>query len=192
MNYLNLSLITWANRDYNTANEYADEALRLAEEKNVHRGKAFAFIYKGHALAGLNQLGEACRNYDLAVELTSELDQKNLACEPLAGMAIAALLQDNHKEAAAYAGRVINHIDQGGSFEGIDIPGFILAGCYRVMVETGSVEAEKFLEKAHQMIQGMAGRITDPAERGSFLKNVSWHAEIVTAYQQHLQSVKAD
>jgi hypothetical protein len=55
--------------------------------------------------------------------------------------------------------------------------------CYQVLRSAGDPQAEKILETAFNLLQDQASRIPDLAYRRLFLENVSWHREIMRAWE---------
>ena len=55
---------------------------------------------------------------------------------------------------------------------------------YRVLQVNGDPRAERILKTAHDLLQELAAMIPEGKTRQSFLENVPWHREIITAWEQ--------
>ena len=55
--------------------------------------------------------------------------------------------------------------------------------CYRVLRASGDPRAGDILEEAHNLLQERAAKISDEAERRSYLGNVAANSEIVLEWQ---------
>ena len=56
--------------------------------------------------------------------------------------------------------------------------------CYHVLRGTGDPRAATILETAYTMLRERAARISDEANRRSYLENVPYHREIVAAWAE--------
>jgi tetratricopeptide (TPR) repeat protein len=179
----NLSLFSWALEDFWAARTYSEDALALAREISYRAGEAFALTFLGHAFSGLKRYPSAQSAYLEALAIRRELEQHNLVCEPLAGLADLAFQEGNLMEANSYAAEILHHLDEGGSLDGIDLPLLIYTICYKVLRAGGNPRASEILEKGYSLLQAQAEKIKDKELRKSFVENVPWHAEIAQYYQ---------
>jgi predicted ATPase/class 3 adenylate cyclase len=179
---MNLSLFSWAQTDYSAALAFSEEALDLTRAISFRSGEAFAYTFLGHANSGLKKYQSAKTSYLEALAIRRELDQHNLLCEPLAGLADLAFEEGKLLEAESYIAEILHHLDGGGSLEGVDIPILIYTVCYKVLQASKSERASDILEKAHDLLQAQVEKIKDNELRESFMENVPWHAEILNYY----------
>ncbi len=163
------------------AREYGQQALRMAQDIGNRHVQGYALTRLGHALAGLEHWGEAADTYRQALTLRRELNQPNLAMEPLAGLARVALAQGDLPQARTHAAEILRHLET-GSLDGTDEPCQVYLTCYHALRATEEDSlAQAILSKAHSLLQERAARISDERLRRSFLENVSVHREIVQA-----------
>jgi len=133
---------------------------------------------------GLGQPDEAMSAYRQSLQARRELGQHHQATPPLAGIAEAALAQEELAKASEYVSEILSYLEGGGSLEGNWESLRIYLTCYRVLQQQGEVRAGELLETAYRMLQEQAAKIADQEARRMFLENVPWHREIVAIYRQ--------
>ena len=167
-----------------TAREYSQQALQLAQEVGDRSRQGMAWMMLGHALLGLGRLEDAAEAYHNSVALRRELDQPNLAMEPLAGLARVALAQEDPMQAQAHVEEILSHLET-GTLDGTTAPFQVYLTCYRVLRANHDLRAQEVLATAYHLLHERAARITDEEMRRSFLKNVAAHREIVREVEGH-------
>jgi hypothetical protein len=116
------------------------------------------------------------------VALRRELEQYNMAMEPLAGLARLSLLQKEPSRARVWVEDILEHLET-RSLDGAEDPFSVYLTCYRVLEANGDPHAREILGKAYHVLQERAAKIHDQYLRRSFLENVTAHREIVQAWE---------
>lgn len=126
--------------------------------------------------------------YRESLRLRRELGQEFLAMGVVAGMARAAVAQDEIEAAVSHVSEILAYLDEGGSLKGTWEPLRLYLTCYQVLDLAGNPRAGEILQTAYQMLQEWAGRIPDEEARRMYLENVPWHREIVATHSAHAAS----
>jgi hypothetical protein len=77
---------------------------------------------------------------------------------------------------------ILAHLDGGSSLEGTDEPLRVYSTCYLVLRALKNERAASVLETAHGILQERARTIKEESLRRAFLENVSFHSEIMDAW----------
>jgi tetratricopeptide (TPR) repeat protein len=178
----NMGLLLHLLGENETARKYCLQALRITQETGNRSRQATMWMKLGHALLGLEQPEEATEAYRESLALRRELDQPNLATEPLAGLARVALAQGDLARAQACVEEILSHLET-GTLHGTISPFEVYLTCYRVLKASQDPRAQEILNTAHDRLQEWAARITDEGLRRSFLERVAAHREIVREYE---------
>jgi len=179
----NLGLLFHYLGEHETALKYSQDALQMAQEIGDRAKEGAMWMKLGHALLGLGRLEEAAEAYQNSVALRRELDQPNLATEPLAGLARVALAQRDLARAQAHVEEILSHLET-GTLHGTIAPFEVYLTCYRVLRARQDSRAQEILATAYNLLQERAAKITDEEMRRSFLENVAAHREIVSHYSE--------
>lgn len=174
--------------DHDAAWEVSHQAARLAQATGNRLSEAQAQTVSGHALLALGLPGEAATAYRQAVSIERELGQINLAIEPLAGQAEAALAVGRVGQATSYVEEILLHLapDDGvdllasSGLKGTSEPFRVWQACIRVLRTIRSSHAHTCLSCACTLLLQQADRISDAAMRRSYL-DVLPHREIIQA-----------
>ncbi len=167
---------------------YLARANEIACDTGDRSAEAWSWTYQGHAWCAMDDLDAAARAYQHAVFIRRELTQENLAAEPLAGLARAALKKGEFDAARDYTDSILSYLDAGGSLEGTDEPLHIYLSCYQVLEKDRNQRAGSILQQAYQMLQSRAEKINDERMRRSFLESVPFHREIISEWEAAFQS----
>jgi tetratricopeptide (TPR) repeat protein len=181
---INLSISTLAQGDYNRAMEYAEQGFALARDTGDRSGEAWSLTFLGHVCLEIDKLDAATDAYQAALKIRRSLNQLNLAAEPLAGLAQVALKRDDIPAAQRHVGEILAHLDGGGTLEGAEEPQRVYLTCYYALMAVNNPRAVSILETAHQLLQRRADQISDQTLRRTFLENIPYHLEILTAWEQ--------
>jgi predicted ATPase/class 3 adenylate cyclase len=181
---INLSWVGTAQGDWQSAVKHGEAGLAIARETKWAEMEAEALIWIGHAWLGLGQLQKAFAAYEKSLKARRELGQEHLAMGVLAGMARAALVQNDLVSASGYAAEIVSYLEGGGSLDGTWEPLRIYLTCYQVLQALQDSRASAILETANQQLQEQASKIPDLDARRLFLENVPWNREIVAAHQK--------
>jgi tetratricopeptide (TPR) repeat protein len=182
---INLSWLAQAQGEWETTIALAEEGLAIVRGANQTDMEAEGLIWLGHGWMGLGRPDKALDAYRESLRLRRELDQEHLAMGVLAGMARAAVSQNEIESALGNVAEILSYLDGGGSLTGTWEPLRIYLTCYQVLDLTGDVRAGEILERAYQMMQEWAGRIPDDEARRKYLEYVPWHREIVATHSAH-------
>ncbi len=180
---INLSSHAEALGDFEAAIKYAEQGLELARQSGEASGEAWALTYLGHTLFGMAQFERAQERYQAAIHIRRGLDQGVLETEPAAGSARTALAMGDESLARETVKRVLAFIQKDSNLEGTDQPIRVYLNCYQVLTALGDPQAANILEQGCQMLNGRAAGIADAAAREMFLEGVSFHREIMSAWQ---------
>jgi hypothetical protein len=181
---ISLSLLSRRRGDNDLALVQAQGAVDIAVELKSPDLEVVAFMALGHAELGLGHAGAASVAYERAQRVALALSIP-LRHDAAAGLATAALAQDDLANALAAVESVVRHIDSGGSLEGSEAPRLILFTCYAVLARTGSPRAREFLDAAHANLVARKEKVIKaglPVE--SFLSDIPEHREILRAWGQ--------
>ena len=155
-------------------------ALELAREAKVPREEAFALLFLAHNLAGRGALDEAAATYREAVQTWERLGDTSRMMEGLAGLVRVTLAREEMADARPVASRILEHLAQHPQLEGADDALRVYLTCYRYLKANADPRAATLLlQQARQLLQSRAAKITDPALRQSFLRNIPSHREVL-------------
>lgn len=121
-----------------------------------------------------------CRSRDLF----EQNDGHHLALEPIAGLALLCLAQDDHAGARAEVEKILDHLSGGGDLHGTEEPFRIRLSCYEVLDRIGDERAQRTLTDVYSFLQAQAAQIPDVNARKKFLNDVPHHRKIVAAWNQ--------
>lgn len=181
---INLSACAGALGDFATAEGAASEANKLAQTIEDRSGEAWALTYMGHSLLARGALNSAAGAYSAALEIRRALEQPDLATEPAAGLARAALEQGNLPAALSCLDPVLAYLAGGGSLEAADEPLRVYLTGFLVLEQARDPRALVMLETAHRLLHERAANIQRPETRQAFLSAIAHHREIQSAWEQ--------
>ena len=184
-----------------TAEQKSKAAFVIAEELNHPKYLGQALTQIGRAKAGLGQLDEAIKAYQGAWEKFSEVGQKNLSMESLAGLAGAQLANGDQAAASKHVEDILDHLEQSQDsdpgetkdavnmradseagavpgLEGTNDPLWIYLTCYKVLKSIQDQRTDDVLKRAQSLLEEQASKIEDPDLNYSFLNNVETNREI--------------
>ena len=182
---VNLSAYSGRLGDLEAAVNHAQQGLDLARQINDSSGQAWAQTYLGHAQLESGNLELAIQAYRAAEEIRQSLNQPNLSCEPLAGLGRAALQAGDVPAASEYATRILAYLQGEGTLDGTDEPLRVYLSCYQILQAAGNPQADDILETAHALLQEKAQGIQEPALRRTFLEDIPYHREIISAWDKY-------
>ncbi len=180
---INLSSHADALGDFPAATQAAQQALVLARQSRDRTAEAWALTYLGHALFDSGKLDEASEAYTSALSIFDELNQPALAAEPGAGLARIALSNGDQDIAESRIRKILEHLDSGGTLDGVDQPLRIYLSCYLVLLAVGDPRTNEILNMACDLLNTRAASIKDEAARRGFLENVPYNREILSAWK---------
>ena len=180
---VNLGWVTAAQGEWELARKYAETGVTKKREYEQVEAMAEGLIWLGHAWLGLGQPEKAVAAYEESLAIRQKLNQPQFAMGGKAGLARAAVAQDNLPLALDYVNEIIPYLTDGESLERTWEPLRIFLTCYQVLRLAGDSRAEGILERAFNLLQEQNSRITDQAYRSLFLENISWHREIMSSWE---------
>ncbi len=179
----NLGWVTSAQGEWDLARKYSDTGVAKKREQEQVEAMAEGLLWLGHSWLGLGQPKKAVAAYSESLVVRQKLDQPHLAMGVKAGLAKAAMAQGDLAVALDHANEILSYLAGGGSLQGTWEPLRIYLTCYQVLQQVGDPQAEKILETAFNLLQDQASRIPDLAYKSLFLENISWHSEIISAWE---------
>jgi class 3 adenylate cyclase/tetratricopeptide (TPR) repeat protein len=187
----NLSALVFNLGDYSSAMAYAGEGLTLSLETGDRSATAWCLIAQGNVYLKIGAILRSQEAYQEALEIRQTLGQPNLACEAQAGLAQAALAQQDLTTARDHTEAILAHLQGGGSLEGVEEPVWVYWTCFRVLQATGDPRAGSILESAYTQLQIQAAHIARDDLRQSFLFNIEANRAILEAWHgpQDSQSI---
>ena len=167
---------------HDVARHYSQQALSIAQELGDHRLQGYALTHLGHAFWGLNDLNEAKKAYRHALDIRRDAGEASRAMEPLAGLALIALCEDDIHTAQAHVEVILAHL-QDHTLAGAEEPFRVYLSCYRVLEANEDPRAQTILDQTYTLLQARAAKLTDEASQQSFLENVAAHREIMITWR---------
>jgi predicted ATPase len=183
---INLGWVTAAQGEWDLARKYSETGVAKKREYGQVEAVAEGLVWLGHAWLGLSQPEEAAAAYREALAIRQELNQPHLALGGKAGLARAAVTQGDLGVALEHVSEILAYLAERGSLKGTWEPLRIYLTCYQVLRLAGDPQAEEILEIAFNLLEEQASRIPDQAYRSLFLEKVSWHREIMNAWEARL------
>ncbi len=179
----NLGWVSSAQEEWDLARTYSESGVAKKREQEQLEAMAEGLLWLGHAWLGLNQPGKAVSAYRESLSVRQKLNQPHLAMGVKAGLARAATAQGDLAEAVDHVDGILSYLADGGSLQSTWEPLRIYLTCYQVLQSADDPRAEIILETAFNLLQDQASRITDQTYRSLFLDNISWHREIIIAWE---------
>jgi tetratricopeptide (TPR) repeat protein len=152
----------------------------MEQGERSREGDAWLFI--GHALAGLGQLGDAIAAYQQSLAIWQEIGMDNRATEARAGIARIHLAQGHLPPALAEIEVILAYLQQNPTLAGTDEPLRVYLTCYQVLQACADPRARTVLQTAVTLLQERAATITDAGLRQSYLEHVAVHRTLLEAW----------
>jgi tetratricopeptide (TPR) repeat protein len=164
------------------ARDTSQEALMFAENVGDLAAQASALTILGHALTALDAFENALQAYQRALDIRNELDQNNLATEPLAGLAQLSLIRGDMANAMSYVEDLLLCLNV-GRLDGTLEPLRVFVICVQVLQTQQDDRAAEILDRAILVLNQQAYRIREPALKEKFF---------ASQYAVSLQDFKGD
>jgi tetratricopeptide (TPR) repeat protein len=186
-----ISLVNLGLLAVNTGDDAA--ALALCQEVDALTGgrgmrylQAYALTYLGHASLGLGQVEQAAGYYTRSLELRREMRQPGLIMDNLAGLARTEMQRNDLPAALAQVEELLALLAEHG-VDSVDEPVRVYTVCYRVLQAANDPRAAGVLDDAHALLVSRAWRISDEAQRNSYLHNVPANHELLQFWETRAQ-----
>ncbi|UCF28467.1 MAG: tetratricopeptide repeat protein, partial [Chloroflexota bacterium] len=179
---INSSSIYRALNEFTQALSLARLGLSITQETGDRNWEAWAFTSLGHTLFEIGNLEEAAESYKNAVDLRSSMQQENLVCEPLAGLARIALQKADLAEALTYINPILEYLEKGGTFEGTDEPIRVYLTCYQVLRDGEDPRANDILQAGYRLLQTRGDGIKNDVMRNEFYNNIPHNKELLSEW----------
>ena len=136
----------------------------------------------GQATLAQGDADGAAAAFTASRDLFRDLQLPHLALEAIAGLAAVALARGNTAGALDQVELILAQRAAGISLEGTEEPARIQLVCYQVLAAAADKRAHDLLHEACQAILRRAERISDPANRRTFLQDVPYHRDLLAAW----------
>ena len=161
--------------------DYAQQAVKTAEERKNNRELAYALTNLGNALLQLNRLDEAQQAYEEAIALRQAPKEYHLVVESQAGLAAVCMAQDNWPKAKEQVQAMMDWLEN-NPLVGVDDPLRIHLICFKVLNFFQDPKADEVLEQAHDLLQKQAATLTDIEMKRKFLEEVPTNYELTAVW----------
>lgn len=178
---LSRGLLAYVRGDVHAGLVASREALAIAERMHDPVVIAYACTYTGHTLAALGDHAAAGAAYQRAADLRHALGQRQLAAEPLAGLARSALAGGDLPRAVAFVEEILATSTAVG-LDGPDEPSRVRLTCYQVLDAVADPRAPALLDEAYQRVQAQAAQFFDETTRHAFLHTIA-NRELVQVWE---------
>ena len=108
-------LVAWA--DQAGAREYGEQALGIARELGAQESEGSGLRTLGHVYQDLGDPDTARGCYEQALRLFREMGLRSRAMGSLAGLAWAALTENDVTQAQAYVAEILAYLEAGGNLD---------------------------------------------------------------------------
>ncbi|MFN8445404.1 MAG: BTAD domain-containing putative transcriptional regulator [Caldilineaceae bacterium] len=149
------------------AEEYGQEALRLALVYDLPDAVNYARLHLGYVWLAKGDLEEAALSFQLAADGWQTQQSTNLQRESLVGVAAVAYRQDQLQQAADLIRPIVPILLECVP-DNVDEPYEMVLTCYRILTALQDERAAKLLATAHAQLQSHASKITDRQLRHTF------------------------
>jgi predicted ATPase/class 3 adenylate cyclase len=174
----NLGLVLCDLGDYHKAQQHCRQALEIERVIGDRQGEGYSLTYLALALEGLEEWKTATAIHSEALHLRREIGQDALTIDNLAGLARAALKQDQVAKALSYVEESLAWIAEQG-VDGIEYPLRVYLIAADTLTAVGQAErASEILTIAQTLIQERAALISSETARQAFLENVPLHRRL--------------
>jgi len=170
-----VATLTWLARHYvrlgdaQIALDYGDRAVGLADRTGSRWQRVQALVTRGHTLASLDRLEDACAAYAAACARGEELTHALLATEARAGLAAMALAQGDRELALVHVAKVLEVLGAHPR-AGLDDPFGVYVTCSEVLEANHDPRAVAVLAAGQRLMRHDAELIADLDRRHTFVQ----------------------
>jgi len=165
------------------AEELAQASLAIAREIGDRYGEALGLNSLGDALCALERLEESAAAYTQAEAIWQELADETGLLHAQLGRALGVAAGGG---AGDHAAEILAALPVAALLETSAGPEILLADFvlgWQLLERLGDPHAAAVLAHAHQELQARADRISDPADRQSFLENIPENRSIRSQFE---------
>jgi tetratricopeptide (TPR) repeat protein len=167
------------------AREFGEQAVGIAHEMGAQAIEGRVLYSLGHLYQDLGDRDTARGCYEQALRLFRHTGaSRSCAMGSLAGLAWAALAENDVTQALARVAEILAYLEAGGNLDNDSRPFWIYLTCYQVLRAGDDPHAPTILAKAHRLLHEQAASIPDEALRHAFLENVAENREIVAEFRR--------
>jgi len=180
---INLSAVSGIQMNAAQALNYAQQADELSRKIHDRSAEAWSLLYMGHAYLLTADCVAARNAYQKSIVIRNELEQPELAMEPLAGLVESALCMDDLETAARETEQILTYFKDGGSLSGTEEPLRVYYACYQFLSQQKDPRAQQILQTAKQMLEAQVSNFKDEQARKLFVENFPWRRALYNAVQ---------
>ncbi len=182
---LNLGQTTCDQRDYQTAKKLLIQSRTIADQQGDKDLSAQCWSDLAICSLSLQDPKQAIYSARRAIALFHELGVEPALTTELCTLAQGHLQLKDYVQATDYAKQAFELLEELGG-EGPDYPHRDYFTCYQVFGALDHTDiAQIALTKAYRILQEKSMKISDPAMRSSFLKNVAFNRQIMAVATQY-------
>lgn len=178
---LNLSAVMIAQGNLHESLRLARQAHALAVELNETSLQAWACFYQGHAALLGGETVYAAKMFHRSALIRETLEQPGLWIEAVAGLAQAALSENNLLTAREHVESILSRLENGRP-EGIEEPLRVYWTIYQVLERTNDPRADDILQVGIQLLETQVSRFSDEAMCRRYIDNFPWRRALWRAY----------
>jgi ATP/maltotriose-dependent transcriptional regulator MalT len=183
---LNIASVANLQGDAPGALAYAHAAHDAAQASAQTDLQAYADLVAGHAELALGRHEAAAAAYACSHDALQRLQMRpQQVLDPVSGLARVALAQGRLDEAMAHTAPLLDHLAEGGHFDGTEEPLLLPLTAWRVLHACGDPRALAVLQEAVVQLQAQARQLSDEAARRALLERVPHHRELLQAWAVH-------
>ena len=180
---INLSAVAINQGEGEVAIFHAKQANELSRKIGERSGEAWSLLYLGYANLLEKKFAVAKDFFQESVTIREELGQQSLAFEPVAGLIHVALETDDLATAISETEMILQHLNNGGSFEGTEEPLRIYLACYRALEKLRDPRSPDILHDAVKLLETQVSKLPDAEACWMFIQNVPCRRDIQDAWK---------
>ena len=164
------------------AHRYLNRAVDLFELHNFALDKAYAQTHFGLTLIGMEDVDQADEQLYNALSIRVQAGVEAATIDTKAALAWLDMAQGDREMAVERVYEILSWMRENGT-DGVELPLFVYHLCSVILKMAGySEEAKQPLQTAYTLLNQLAQNISDDALRQSYLSNVPYHRQIMTAW----------
>jgi tetratricopeptide (TPR) repeat protein len=180
---INLSAVAINQGEGQIAISHAKQANELSRKIGERSGEAWSLLYLGYANLLEKNYAVAKDFFQESVEIRGGLDQQGLAFEPAAGLIQVALETNDLVTASSETEKILQHLENGGSFEGTEEPLRIYLACYQALERLQDPRSPEVLHEAVKLLETQVSKLPNAEACRMFIQNVPYRRDIQDAWE---------